>query len=293
MTKIAYIDKKFRKSTLAIIEQANDIIDEYLDDGFKLTLRQLYYQFVARDLVDNTQQSYSRLGSIINDGRLAGLINWGAIEDRTRELKKNSHWDSPAEILNACAEDYAIDKWQNQPYRIEVWIEKEALSGVIEPTCEELDIPFFSCRGYTSQSEMWVASNRLRQHSKNGQEVVILHFGDHDPSGIDMTRDIIDRLRVFNVRLELRRLALNMDQIEEFNPPPNPAKMTDSRFAGYVVEYGDESWELDAIEPKTMAGLIASEVKKLRDEDVWLASCEQENIERGHLAELADNYKGA
>lgn len=289
MTKIEYVAKRFRGASLQIIEQANEIIAEYSAQGFQLTLRQIYYQFVARDLIPNTQRDYSRLGSIINDGCLAGLIDWEAIEDRTRNLQHNSHWDSPAEILEACAQSYRIDKWADQPYRIEVWIEKEALAGVIEPTCRDLDVPFFSCRGYVSQSEMWAAAQRFHEHiGIEEQQVVILHFGDHDPSGIDMTRDIADRMLVFEVDMVVDRLALNMDQVEHFNPPPNPAKTTDSRYDAYIRSYGDDSWELDALEPKILIGLIRKSIQHLRNNKKWKASCERETAERSKLAELAE-----
>ena len=157
MPKVSYIDKTFRPSSLDLIITANLIIDDYQRQGFKLTLRQLYYQFVARDLIDNTQRNYKRLGSVINDARLAGHIDWDAIEDRTREVASIPHWDSPSEIINACARQFRIDKWRGQKYRPEVWIEKEALAGVVERVCHDLDISFLSCRGYTSQSEMWAS----------------------------------------------------------------------------------------------------------------------------------------
>ena len=128
MPKIAYIEKRFAKSSLTIIEQANAIIADYAGQGFNLTLRQLYYQFVSRDLVANKQKEYKRIGSVINDGRLAGLIDWNAIEDRTRNLRGLSHWDNPAEIVDAAVNSYKRDKWENQPYRPEVWIEKEPIA---------------------------------------------------------------------------------------------------------------------------------------------------------------------
>jgi len=221
MPKICYAEKRFRGDSLAIIEKANEIIDDYMGQGYDLTLRQLYYQFVARDLIPNTERSYKRLGSIINDGRMAGMIDWKSITDRTRNVRKNSHWSNPKEIIESCAWSYRNDLWANQDYRPEVWIEKDALVGVIEKVCRELDVPFFSCRGYTSQSEMWAASQRLRRYQfDHNQQPVILHLGDHDPSGIDMTRDIIDRIDTFKAGLTLDRLALNMDQVEEFSPPP-------------------------------------------------------------------------
>ena len=166
------------------------------------------------------------------DGRLAGLIDWNRIVDRTRNLEGNSHWGNPGEIMRSAAHSFRLDKWANQPYRVECWIEKDALRGVIAGVCNELDIPHFSCRGYTSISEMWVAARRLQHWIARGQTPVILHLGDHDPSGVDMTRDIFDRLQTFMGGAEVKRLALNWDQVEMYNPPPNPAKLTDSRANG-------------------------------------------------------------
>jgi len=270
MPKICYVPKSFSESSMYIISKANAIIDEYERQGFDLTLRQLYYQFVSRDLIPNRDTEYKRLGSIINDARLAGLIDWNAITDRTRNLRSLSHWRNPGDIIFSAARSYRIDKWAMQDYRVEVWIEKDALVGVIAGVCDDLDIPYFSCRGYTSQSEMWVAGQRLLKYIKDGQTPLVLHFGDHDPSGKDMTRDIIDRLTLFsNSAIELQRIALNMDQVEQYNPPPNPAKITDSRASAYIAEYGDESWELDALEPTVIADLIRDAVGVVMDQDAW------------------------
>lgn len=280
MPRIAYEEKRFTAATLATIEQADRIIREYMADGYKLTLRQLYYQFVARDLLPNRVKEYNRLGRIVSDARLAGLIDWNAIEDRTRNLESLAHWDDPSDIISATAHSFRVDRWEDQPYRVEVWIEKEALAGVFERVCEELDVPFFACRGYTSQSEMWAAAMRLRSYHAAGQTPAILHFGDHDPSGIDMTRDIRDRMWLFGASfVEVDRLALNMDQVDEWSPPPNPAKTTDSRFEGYLLEYGNESWELDALEPRVLASLVREEVMSLVDEDEWDRTAEE--IEEG------------
>lgn len=291
MPKIAYIDKRFSDGSLAIIAKANEIIEEYAAQGFTLTLRQIYYQFVARDLIANKQTEYKRLGSIINDGRLAGLIDWQSIEDRTRNLEHNPHWDGPEDILRSVHRSYGIDLWSTQPVRPEVWIEKEALVGVIEPVCQGLDVAYFACRGYTSQSEQWRASIRFQKYiHEGGQKPIVLHLGDHDPSGMDMTRDNRDRLGVLRAPIEVKRLALNMDQVEEHRPPPNPAKFTDSRFTAYVREYGTESWELDALEPAFIADLIRKHVLMYRDEDLWeQATVNQEN-EREKLFALAVNW---
>lgn len=278
MPKIAYIQKDIGAKRLAVIAQANKIIAEYQAQGFQLTLRQLYYQFVARDLIANTMKEYNVLGSTINDGRLCGLIDWHAIEDRTRNVRSVAHWTTPGSIMRSAAASFAIDKWATQPIRIEVWIEKDALAGLVEGVCSELDVPYFSCRGYTSQSEMWAGAMRLKSHLENSQDTLILHFGDHDPSGKDMTRDIEERLALFMGGTELRRIALNMDQIEQYQPPPNPAKTTDTRAAAYIAEFGNESWELDALEPSVLVNMLRDTIESVRDEDAWqLAVSEEEN----------------
>lgn len=284
-------DFKFRTATRRLIAEAEEIIDEYSAQGFELTLRQLYYQFVARGLMENSQLNYKRLGETVSKARLAGLLDWDVIVDRTRNLVENSHWSNPESIISSAASGYAIDKWADQDYRVEVWIEKEALVGVIERSCEDLDVPFFACRGYVSQSEQWRAGRRFRRYIKDGQAPVVIHLGDHDPSGIDMTRDNAERLEMFSWDyIEVERIALNWDQVEKYNPPPNPAKMTDSRFGGYVTRFGNESWELDALDPKVLRELIEKEVLKYRDPDKWDAAVAREGEEKDSLFELSDNY---
>ena len=290
MPYINYVEKDFRKPSLAIIGGARKIIKEYAAQGFSLTLRQLYYQFVARAWIENTQRSYKRLGSIINDARLAGYVDWAAIEDRTRRLEKLEHWDSPASVLKTAARLFRRDRWADQQVRIEVWIEKEALAGVFEPICKELEVPFFCCRGYPSQSEVWSASQRLIEYQDAGQQPIILHFGDHDPSGMDMTRDIVDRMELFGVDLLLHRMALNIEQVEEFKPPPNPAKLTDSRAGDYVARYGWSSWELDALNPTTLAHLVSEQVLDYRDEEVWDASVEKDEEDVATLKWVSSNW---
>lgn len=297
MPRIRYQNRNFKPRSLEVIALANKIIAEYTAQGFDLTLRQIYYQFVARGLIPNKQTEYKKLGSIINDARLAGLIDWNAITDRTRHVRSLDNWTSAADIVSDCAGWFQLDKWDNQETRPEVWIEKDALVGVIEGVCQRNDVSYFSCRGYTSQSAMWRAAQRIEGHINDaGQNVHIIHLGDHDPSGIDMTRDIRDRLDTFlsyagynqGVEWEIDRIALNMDQVRAHNPPPNPAKMTDARAAGYVANFGYESWELDALDPPTLVGLIEEKIHSLRDDDAWAERCAEEEEGTTRLRDLAE-----
>lgn len=287
--KRRYIGKNFRNSSLALIDKANEIIEDYIAEGYDLTLRQLYYQFVARDIIANRQSEYSRLGSVINDARLAGLIDWNSIIDRTRNYESLGHWDSPASILQSAANSYHIDLREDQDEYVEVWVEKDALVGVIEKACTPLDAGYLSCRGYVSQSAMWRAAQRFRD-AESCYETTLIHLGDHDPSGIDMTRDIQDRLLMFGSTVTVKRIALNMDQIAEYQPPPNPAKTTDSRYASYIAEHGDESWELDALDPRVLVELITETVEDHTNQDLFDARVEVQEKERKAIMKIADEW---
>jgi hypothetical protein len=289
--KIAYIEKRFRTGSLTLIDLVNQVVDEYQRQGYNLTLRQVYYQMVARDIIENNLRSYKNLGNLINEGRLAGLIDWYAIEDRTRNLLQLSHWHTPAEIIDSAAQSYHRNWWEGQDYYVEVWVEKDALVDVVGQSCDRHDIPYFSCRGYVSQSELWGAARRLKAVESYGRRPVVLHLGDHDPSGIDMSRDITDRLQLFGVaNLTFRRIALNMDQIDNYVPPPNPTKLTDSRSAGYIEKYGYECWELDALEPSVIDGLIGSHVSEFVNTGLIEEAKTRERRERDQLVQLSSSY---
>jgi hypothetical protein len=285
MPKIQYQSIDFRPGTLQIIEQAEAICDEYAAQGFSLTLRQLYYQFVARDILPNNDKSYSRLGDIVANARLAGLIDWDHLEDRTRNVRSLGHWPDPSAIIESAAASFRLDKWAEQPTRPEVWIEKDALVGVIEPVCQRNDVPYFSCRGYTSLSEVWRAARRLMEHAETGQQPLVIHLGDHDPSGIDMSRDIRDRLAMFLGAEgmdppQVERIALNIDQVRRYRPPPNPAKLTDSRAAGYVHLHGPQSWELDALSPPVIDRLIQDVIDQHKRHGIWAETVRREQAHR-------------
>lgn len=290
MPKIQYKEIAFKQKSLDLIELVNSVIDEYRAQGYELTLRQAYYQLVARGYIENNERSYKNIGSLINDGRLAGLIDWNSITDRTRNLRNRAHWDQPQDVIYNAKYSYLLDKWEGQPNYVEVWVEKDALIDIVGQACRPLDTPHFSCRGYTSQSEMWSAAQRfIRQ--KNREARYIIHLGDHDPSGIDMTRDIQERLEMFGADVYVKRVALTMNQVTTYNPPPNPAKITDSRCGKYIDQYGEESWELDALEPQMLTKLITNEVTALRDDAIYQAICDREEAEKRELQTVADEYQ--
>lgn len=291
--KEAFIVKNFSDKSLTTIDIVNRILDEYRAQGYRLSLRQLYYQLVARDFIPNSLRSYKNLGNLVSDARQAGLVDWAMIEDRNRGTAVPAHWESPAEIVEAAANSFRIDKWEDQPWHIEVMVEKDALSGVLEPVCRRLDIGITANKGYSSSSTMYEIGKRLYNRRRyDGKQICVIYLGDHDPSGIDMTRDIGERLEMYSgVRdIDLVRVALNYDQVELWQPPENPAKETDSRFMAYVQEFGESSWELDAVEPGQLAQLVRDEVAARRDEDLWQETIEREEEMRQQLRAFVDGY---
>lgn len=298
MSKQAYIDRSnFRAETLALIGTVNAIIDEYIAAGYRLTVRQLYYQCVARGIIENTMKSYKRMASIVNDGRLAGLIDWDVIEDRTRDFVKRSRWESGSQILEAVGKQFHKDMWHGQESRVFVIVEKEALAGVLSRVSHRFDVPLLAARGYPSSTVLreFCIEDIIPAVCDSDQRITILHLGDHDPSGIDMTRDLTERVALFcettSDNVELERIALNWPQIEEHKPPPNPAKMTDSRYDGYVRLYGDESWELDALPPDYLDRLVTEHVQRHIDDDRWTeTNAEIERVKR-KIVKLAATFK--
>ena len=308
--KQRYIDRKFKAESLDLIAQCDEILRDYVKAGYIITVRTLYYQCVSRNIIPNTERSYKNLTSLINDARLAGLIDWDVIEDRGRRPITRPHWENGRQFLESVGPQFYRDMWHGQESRVLVVVEKDALAGVLEGTCNALDVPLLAAKGYPSASAVRdLVHEQMMPHVFEGwksrkspgnilpldqrQRFVILHLGDHDPSGIDMSRDLEERLRLFGERafyMDFHRIALNYEQVEELQPPPNPAKVTDSRFEAYAREHGEESWELDALPPEYLNELVRSKVEEYIDRDKWGALERSIERVRGRFEELAATF---
>jgi hypothetical protein len=327
-----------------IVNDANQLVHDYAEQGYNVTLRQIYYRFVALDLfpddrtwvrddagrwrrqpggTKNADPNYKWLGDLLNRARLAGLFDWNHMVDRMRDPEDTAHWDGPQNIVYAAATSFRLDKWADQPRRVEVWVEKDALSDVVGRVTRRYDVALFACRGYVSQSAQWQAAQRIGRHLRNGQAVTVLHLGDHDPSGLDMTDDNTGRLHKFLRRdwldeyaddfpgdtvtaadiddhmaervgdprpFRLIRVALNMDQIRRYDPPPNPTKLTDSRTQGYVNQFGSECWELDALPPEVLDQLVSDQLDQVWDLHRYQRIAGEEAEHRRLLAAAATHW---
>ncbi len=285
----------FRPESRERIVQLRDIVDEYQQQGLRLTARQLYYQCVSRDIVPNTPAEYKKLTALLTDARYAGMIDWSAIEDRGREPNTPSEWNTPADLVESALRAYRLPRWKGQDTYVELWVEKQALAGVLAPIAREFHATLMVNKGYSSASAMKESADRLRERTLSeddrsaldetrsiygidsgnyedqcvelgdGMETspVVLYLGDHDPSGEDMVRDIKTRLEEFGVlNLTVEKIGLTIAQVKQYNPPPNPAKITDPRAADYIAKFGAKSWEVDALPPNVLTRLIRAAFAK-------------------------------
>lgn len=277
-----------------VVETAEGIRQKYEDQGLRLTLRQMYYQFVSMGLVENGQKVYKALGSALTEARKRGEFPIDGLEDRGRDVGLTQSMTSMLDVdeaLTQAAADLRTgplylqrDRWFGQPVVPSVWVEKEALAGVFTDPCESHDVGLFPCKGYPSLSALWTwlkdASDVEATWVNEGFDpprFIVFYFGDHDPDGWEIPRaaertlyelaEAYSRdLDFEDFSVDFRRIALNADQIAKYRPPPFPAKETSARFAGYVQEHGHEdAWELDALEPRVLRNLIESSLAGVYD----------------------------
>ncbi len=292
MTLIKYREVHLRAEALDMVDKANTILADMAAQGYTLTLRQLFYQFVSKNWIANSEKTYKRLGEVVAKARLSGRISWTAIEDRGRGLVGWGFTEKPEDVLNGLEYNLVLDQWKRQPNYVEVWVEKDAMVNILSKACSRLQVPFMACKGYLSLSEAWRAGLRFNKATERGQNPVLIYLGDHDPSGIHMTEDHRGKQDMFAHLgpVDVRRIALNMDQVREYDPPPNPTKVQDSRSKGYIAEFGATCWELDALTPSVVDELITAEVKGLRDRNIWQDTFREQEERRAILAAVHDHW---
>ena len=290
MSREAFIDVNFRQASLELLSTANEVIRRYQRQGLRLTLRQLYYQLVSQNVISNTERSYENLGNLLSRGRLAGYVDWDAIEDRIRRPLMITEWSSPEHIMRAVMYGYKLPRWKNQDQYVELWVEKDALAGVLQPITEEYHVTLMVNRGYSSQSAMKEAAERLQKAAENGKELVILYIGDMDPSGEDMVRDVGDRLELLThgESIEVIKLAITPEHIAQYNPPPNPTKLSDSRAAKFIAKFGNSSYEADALPPDVLAQIVRDALSEYVNQDAWDEISDKEAVDKDLLQQASD-----
>ena len=265
------------------------IIQEYLAEGYKLTVRQLFYQMVGRGWIENDQKEYRKISSLVVLGRMGGLIDFEAIEDRVRVPKLPYSCKDPNDAIADTISTYRIDRQQGQEYYTEVWSEKDALSGLLYDVTRKYHVNLVINRGYSSCSAMYEAYCRFAEAiTQRGQLGQIIYLGDHDPSGKDMIRDIKERLEEFGVGkyIDVIPVALTMEQIEKYDPPPYFAKIKDPRAKWYINEFGNVAWEVDALTPQVLKKVLDDAITDRMDLNLYIDRLAQEEDDIETLGEL-------
>jgi hypothetical protein len=317
-----YESRRLQDSTEKLVVMCTQVIDDFQRQGLRLTLRQLYYQLVTVNAIPNTLKSYKRLGSIVSDARMTGRLPWDALEDRVRQVKRPAEWENISELIESALYSFRLPRLQGQESYPELWCEKDALAGVLAPIAKEYHVPLMINRGYSSSSAMWEAAGRIDERCRDEDGIiisdpVILYLGDMDPSGEDMVRDVSDRLNKFlrgfvdpeeevdeledlddfdrlspsgwstdvygSVEVSVVKVALTQTQIKKFNPPPNPAKVSDSRAATYIEKHGESSWEVDALPPSALQAIVRTALENVLDTTMMQDVLAKEEIEKDRL----------
>jgi hypothetical protein len=292
MATAKFRENNFRTKSKQMIGHMVKIVADYKAQGLRLTARQLYYQFVSQNLITNTERSYKNLTALLTEARYAGLVDWDAIEDRGREPTVWQEFGSLKDCVDRALRTYRLKRWDVQPNYVELWVEKQALAGVLEPLAGEFHVTLMVNKGYSSASAMYESAKRFLVRQRQFKPLFLLYLGDHDPSGEDMVRDIGDRMKEFGLReLTVQKIALTMDQVRQYNPPPNPAKTTDSRYEAYASEHGTSSWEVDALPPNVLQQLIRDALEEVLDRGLWDEVIEQERNDVQRLGEAVEELR--
>ncbi|MGD2113412.1 MAG: hypothetical protein PVG07_00055 [Acidobacteriota bacterium] len=266
-----------------ITENALEEIEQY-EKGV-LTIRGLHYRLVARGMT-NTIQHYKRVVNAMIQARWQGLVDFDTFSDNDRETIGFTDYEETTvessvsyakRQLRAWMNHYSKNRWENQSYYPEVFIEKKALQGVFQSPCDEMDVALSPCKGYPSLTFLYDASKRFKLARNEGKIPIILYFGDYDPSGEDIPRSIQQNFIDLGVTVEVKRIALLEEQVVEWNLPPAPAKKTDSRTANWD---GLGQVELDAVDPKKLQRLCLDAINDIFDEEAYSYLMETEEEER-------------
>ena len=219
--------------TLAMLEVALEVLTE----NNPMTVRQVYYQLVSRQVIENNRGQYQAVSNMLVDARKDGSIPWEWVEDRLRRPRTVSMWTDLPDFVNTVRRSYRRDVWPMQPAYLEVWLEKDALSGIFEAVLSGYGITLNVGRGYDGWDSIHNAADRFG----DGDGMTVLYFGDFDPSGEDMARSLVERLAFFDCNPELIKCALTRDDVTRYNLPPDFTKATDTRRAAFVAKHGDLS----------------------------------------------------
>ena len=275
-------------------EKVLAVADE-MRNYWPLTLRQIYYQLIAKGFIENNRSQYTMLSTLVKWMRIDEMLPWEALEDRTRKITDKRGFTNVDSFVNQEL-DYFLEGYtrcliQGQSSHIEVWAEKEALLRIFEKTVNPYCIRVVICKGYDSVTFIEQFYRRAETAIMKGQQPIVLYFGDLDPSGVQMFEATIETLEnemgLWGV--EYKRVALNPEHIKQYNliSNPNAAKTSDPRYHNYVGRFGNIAVELDALHPEELQKMIRNSIEAEVDMDLFENQKEQEEND----IEFVDNLR--
>lgn len=280
---------------LAQLAQIREVLEEW-KDYLPLTLRQIHYQLVGKGYIENTHSTYSGLSKIIKWARLDGLIGWNVIEDRTRSLHRRFFFESKESFIETnrsrFLKGYSRNLLEGQKKYIEVWIEKDSLSSLFERVCDKYMVPVMVCRGFSSVSVIRDFVRRTDKRRKSGQDIIMLYFGDFDPSGMEMLESmkmtIEEEFELLGINYQ--RVALSKNDIHQYNLPhkPDQLKEKDTRAKKFIREYGRYAVELDALGPDVLSSKVKDAIEEKLDMETFEKQFEIYQKELDELKEIRE-----
>ena len=268
-----------QKQSLELLTQVQKIINSY---DFALTLRQIYYQLVAKQIIPNEQRYYKKLSRLCVAGRDEGILPEEGFADRLREVDKLGSWLNLNEFMQTVKRSYRKDKWQNQDSYLEIWTEKDALRSVLTEITYKYDVALMVARGQLSRTEVYRTAERYRD--KTNKECYLYYCGDFDPSGLSIYDSIKKRVMDFGVSINFERIALTQEQIRKYQLPSDPAKQSDPNYNKFVSIYGsDMVVELDSLPPDVLRKIIEDCILQNIDEGYLAQSLRREENEKDKL----------
>lgn len=264
--------------TLKLLEVAVEVLTAY----HPMTVRQVYYQLVSRQVIENHRGQYQAVSTALVDARKKGLIPWEWLEDRLRRPRPVSMWDNLPDFARMAMLSYRRDVWATQPTYVEVWLEKDALSGIVEDGLAPYGVTLNVGRGYDG----WDSIRKAAVRFGDGSGVTVLYLGDFDPSGEDMVRSLRERLAFFGCTPTIRKCALTAEDVTRYQLPPDFTKATDTRRAAFVAKHGDMAVELDALPTDVLQARVVAEVEARMDLAALAQVQQVEQAERQQLREM-------
>ncbi len=270
-------------ATTELVERAERI----LSAEQPMTIRQLFYRLVSVQALENSVPEYKKLSRVMTDARESGQVPFEWIVDRSRPTYAPTVFDNLKDGLMALRNCYRKDYWQDQPAHVEVWTEKDAIIGSIEPVTDELGVTVRVSRGFTSTTRVHEIASVFSGVFK---PISVFYLGDHDPSGRAIELDLYERISSYGPDFQMERLAIREKDIDDFNLPPLRIKTSDTRAVAFRREFGNRCVELDALPPEELRSRVRQAIEKNIEEEAWGRALAIEKAEQESIASIVGRW---